>query len=64
MLIFVVTGAMTGAKGGNCESPSHDRLVYISTCLIGQEVEVHVKNGSIYTGIFHATNADKDFGIR
>lgn len=22
-----------------------------------------MKNGCIYTGIFHATNADKDFGI-
>lgn len=26
-------------------------------------MEVQMKNGCIYTGIFHATNADKDFGI-
>ncbi|RDX76156.1 Polyadenylate-binding protein-interacting protein 4 [Mucuna pruriens] len=56
-------GAVTGRKGGSYESPSHDRLVYVTTCLIGHQVEVQVKNGSIYSGIFHATNADKDFGI-
>ncbi|KAK7402246.1 hypothetical protein VNO78_14357 [Psophocarpus tetragonolobus] len=57
------TGAVTGSKGSSYESPSHDRLVYVTTCLIGQHVEVQVKNGSIYSGIFHATNTDKDFGI-
>ncbi|KAE9600414.1 hypothetical protein Lal_00045506 [Lupinus albus] len=57
------TGAVTGSKGGSYESPSHDRLVYIATCLIGHLVEVQVKNGSVYSGIFHSTNADKDFGI-
>ncbi|XP_019448241.1 PREDICTED: polyadenylate-binding protein-interacting protein 3-like isoform X1 [Lupinus angustifolius] len=60
---LAVTGALTDSKDGNYESPSHDRLVYITTCLIGHQVEVQVKNGSIYSGIFHATNADKDFGI-
>lgn len=28
-----------------------------------QQVEVQVKNRSIYSGIFHATNTAKDFGI-
>ncbi|XP_047175974.1 polyadenylate-binding protein-interacting protein 3-like isoform X2 [Vigna umbellata] len=57
------TGAVTGSKGGNYDNPSHDRLVYVTTCLIGHQVEVHLKNGSTYTGIFHATNTEKDFGI-
>ncbi|KAK7294408.1 hypothetical protein RJT34_17297 [Clitoria ternatea] len=57
-----LASTVTG-KGGNYESPSRDRLVYLTTCLIGQQVEVQVKNGSIYSGIFHATNTDKDFGI-
>ncbi|XP_057455412.1 polyadenylate-binding protein-interacting protein 3-like isoform X2 [Lotus japonicus] len=56
-------GAVTGSEGSSYESPSHDRLVYITTCLIGHQVEVQVNNGSIYSGIFHATNTDKDFGI-
>ncbi|CAI8607939.1 unnamed protein product [Vicia faba] len=57
------TGAVASSKGGSYESPSRDRLVYLTACLIGQQVEVQVKNGSIYSGIFHATNTEKDFGI-
>ncbi|XP_026450253.1 polyadenylate-binding protein-interacting protein 4-like isoform X1 [Papaver somniferum] len=52
-----------GRDGGKI---GHDRLIYVVTCLIGQQVEVYVKNGSVFSGIFHSTNAasdDKDFGI-
>ncbi|KAL5579527.1 hypothetical protein UlMin_011969 [Ulmus minor] len=53
-----------GSKSGSYEnSPSRDRLVYLSTCTIGNQVEVQLKNGDIYSGIFHATNAEKDFGV-
>ena len=46
------------------ESSSHNRFVYLTTRLIGHPVEVHVKNGLlIYIVIFHATNAEKGFGI-
>ncbi|XP_068303670.1 polyadenylate-binding protein-interacting protein 3-like [Pyrus communis] len=56
-------GRLTSRKSGNTESPSRDRLVYMTTCLIGHNVEVQVENGSVYSGIFHATNAERDFGI-
>ncbi|XP_057797139.1 polyadenylate-binding protein-interacting protein 3-like [Salvia miltiorrhiza] len=49
-------------KGGVLEPPSRDRLIYLTTCLIGHQVEVQVMDGSVFSGIFHATNAD-DFGI-
>lgn len=52
--------------GGNASghgSPSHERLVYLTTCLIGHPVEVQVLDGSVYSGIFHATDADRDFGM-
>ncbi|CAA7408913.1 unnamed protein product [Spirodela intermedia] len=52
-------GGDTGGFGG----PSRDRLIFVSTCLIGHSVEVHVKNGSVLSGIFHTINAEKDFGI-
>ncbi|XAR49903.1 hypothetical protein NMG60_11004083 [Bertholletia excelsa] len=55
-------GVLAGSKGG-LESPLGDRLVYITTCFIGHNVEVQVKDGSVFSGIFHATNADKDLGI-
>ncbi|OVA08908.1 LsmAD domain [Macleaya cordata] len=60
---FTSAGLMHGSKLGGYDSPSRDRLVYLATCLIGHQVEVQVKNGSIFSGIFHATNAEKDFGI-
>ncbi|RYQ88911.1 hypothetical protein Ahy_B09g095822 isoform C [Arachis hypogaea] len=62
VLIFVIV-AVTGSKSGTYESPSRDRLVYVTSSLLGHHVEVQVKNGSIYSGIFHATNTEKDFGI-
>ncbi|KAL6000698.1 Polyadenylate-binding protein-interacting protein 3 [Asimina triloba] len=60
---FSNPGLANGSKFGGFESPSRDRLVYLTTCLIGHRVEVQVKNGSIFSGIFHGTNAPKDFGI-
>ncbi|KAJ4717830.1 polyadenylate-binding protein-interacting protein 3-like [Melia azedarach] len=57
------TGAPITSKSGSSDSPSHDRLLYLTTCLIGHSVEVQVKNGSIYSGIFHATSDEKDFGV-
>ncbi|KAG6510747.1 hypothetical protein ZIOFF_028782 [Zingiber officinale] len=48
---------------GRITGPSRDRLIYVLSFLIGHHVEVHVKNGSIISGIFHATNADRDFEI-
>jgi hypothetical protein len=45
-------------KNGDPES-----LLCLTACLIGQTVEVQVKNGSVYSGIFHTANADKDYGL-
>ncbi|KAL9238612.1 hypothetical protein vseg_013008 [Gypsophila vaccaria] len=57
------SGITSISRGVSSESLPRDRLVYLTTCLIGLHVEVQVKSGSIYSGIFHATNADTDFGI-
>lgn len=59
---LTTAGVLTDNKGGG-ESPSRERLVYLTTCLIGHHVDVQVIDGSVFSGIFHATNADKDFGI-
>ncbi|CAH8293929.1 unnamed protein product [Eruca vesicaria subsp. sativa] len=42
---------------------SRDSLVYLTTCMIGHLVEVHLENGSVYSGIFHAADVENDFGI-
>ncbi|XP_043704837.1 polyadenylate-binding protein-interacting protein 4-like [Telopea speciosissima] len=60
---FTNAGALNGGEVGGSESLSRDRLIYLTTCLIGHRVEVQVKNGTIFSGIFHATGAEKDFGV-
>ncbi|XP_020111754.1 polyadenylate-binding protein-interacting protein 4-like [Ananas comosus] len=60
---FGNAGLGNGGKAGGHTSPLRDRLIFVTTHLIGQRVEVHVKNGSVISGIFYATNADKDFGV-
>lgn len=44
------------------DSPSRNPFVYLTTCKIGHQVEVHLKNGSVYSGIFHAADVEKGFG--
>jgi hypothetical protein len=61
LLIMFCLCLENGGKLGHT-NPSRDRLVYVMTQFIGHHVDVHVKNGSIVSGIFHATNTDKDFG--
>ncbi|KAH9713519.1 LsmAD domain-containing protein [Citrus sinensis] len=57
------TGSVIGSKSGSCAVSSHDKLLYLASCLIGLSVEVQVKGGSVYAGIFHATSDEKDFGV-
>ncbi|KAJ6696151.1 ATAXIN-2-like protein [Salix koriyanagi] len=54
-------GAM--GKAGVYESPLRDRLIYLTTCLIGHLVEVQLKNGSVYSGTCYTTNVEKEFAI-
>ncbi|KAL0354496.1 UNVERIFIED_CONTAM: Polyadenylate-binding protein-interacting protein 3 [Sesamum radiatum] len=56
------SGLSSFGTGRVLESNSRDRLIYATTCLIGHPVEVQVLDGSVFSGIFHATNAE-DFGI-
>ncbi|XP_068659380.1 polyadenylate-binding protein-interacting protein 3-like [Aristolochia californica] len=60
---FGNAGVVNGSKVGGFESPSRDRLIFLTACLIGHCVEVQVKNGSLFSGIFHAANNERDFGI-
>eukprot|EP00250_Pteridium_aquilinum_P024057 c2825_g1_i2 orf=271-2997(-) len=50
------------SRDGGQEPLSH-HLMVLTACLIGQLVEVQVKNGSIYSGVFHTASADKDYGV-
>jgi hypothetical protein len=62
--IFCSNNIDIGAMGkvGVYESPSRERLIYLTTCLIGHPVEVQLKNGSVYSGTCYTTNVEKEFG--
>ncbi|CAH8359925.1 unnamed protein product [Eruca vesicaria subsp. sativa] len=55
--------AVSNGEAGSLKGHLGDGLVYLTTCKIGHTVEVHLKNGSVYSGIFHAADVEKDFGI-
>lgn len=40
-----------------------DALLFTTMCIIGMAVEVHAKDGSVYSGIFYTASVDKDYGI-
>ncbi|KAL6975281.1 hypothetical protein U1Q18_024075 [Sarracenia purpurea var. burkii] len=40
-----------------------DALLFTTMCIIGFPVDVHVKDGSIYSGIFHTACVENDYGI-
>ncbi|KAH8521132.1 hypothetical protein H0E87_002258 [Populus deltoides] len=56
-------GTRCNGKSCSLQSPFGDRLVYLTTCLIGHPVEVQLKNGSVYSGTCYTTNAEKEFSI-
>ncbi|CAJ1964151.1 unnamed protein product [Sphenostylis stenocarpa] len=51
----------------NHSSPSNDSiseaLLLTTMYIVGLPVDVHVKDGSVYSGIFHATSTQADYGI-
>ncbi|CAN6327579.1 unnamed protein product [Urochloa humidicola] len=65
-LVRSSSGGLGGAENGiNLEHASHstDSLIHVLTQFIEHHVDVHVKNGSKISGIFHAINSDEDSGV-
>lgn len=40
-----------------------DALLFTTMCIIGLPVDIHVKDGSVYSGIFHTACVENDYGI-
>ncbi|KAF2285788.1 hypothetical protein GH714_007792 [Hevea brasiliensis] len=40
-----------------------EALLFATICIIGMPVDVHVRDGSVYSGTFHTASVDKDYGI-
>lgn len=44
-------------------SPSlTESLLFATLCLVGLPVDVHVKDGSVYSGVFHTASVEKGYG--
>ncbi|KAG2682244.1 hypothetical protein I3760_11G182900 [Carya illinoinensis] len=46
-------------------SPSSlsEALILATMCIIGLPVDVHVKDGSVYSGLFHTSSVEDEYGI-
>lgn len=42
------------------ESSFSDALLFATMCIVGLPVDVHVSNGSVYSGIFHTASVEGD----
>ncbi|XP_020873457.1 uncharacterized protein LOC9303602 isoform X2 [Arabidopsis lyrata subsp. lyrata] len=47
----------------NSSSSSSSLLIAATMCIIGLQVHVHVKDGSVFSGIFFTASVDNGFGI-
>lgn len=54
--------AENGGKAGSVDISSRDPFEYLAACHIGHHVEVHLKDGSVYGGVFHAADVENSFG--
>ncbi|GAV72936.1 SM-ATX domain-containing protein [Cephalotus follicularis] len=44
-------------------SPLSEALLFATMFIIGLPVDVHIKDGSVYSGIFYTASVDKEYGI-
>jgi hypothetical protein len=40
-----------------------EALIFATLCFIGLPVDVHVKDGSVYSGIFHTASVEDEYGM-
>lgn len=48
---------------GTASSSMRDALLFTTMCIIGLPVDVFVKDGSVYTGIFHTACVENGYGV-
>eukprot|EP00898_Chlorokybus_atmophyticus_P007951 jgi/Chlat1/8157/Chrsp76S07608 len=50
-------------RGAQPSGVMYERLLFATTGLIGQAVQVQTKSGSLYSGVFYTANTDRDYGV-
>ncbi|XP_021288080.1 uncharacterized protein LOC110419387 [Herrania umbratica] len=54
-------GLKNRAEEENCSM--NEALLFATVCIIGLPVDVHLKDGSVYSGIFHTASVEEKLGI-
>lgn len=49
--------------GSSSSPPLNETLLIATMCIIGLQVHVHVKDGSVFSGLFYTASFEKGFGI-
>lgn len=40
-----------------------EALLFATMCIIGLPVDVHVRDGSVYSAIFHTASVENEYGV-
>nr|KJB62813.1 hypothetical protein B456_009G437800 [Gossypium raimondii] len=54
-------GLKNRVEEDNCSV--NEALLFVTISIIGLQVDVHLKDGSVYSGIFHTASVEKEYGI-
>ena len=55
-------GGLLPEEQNGASTSANNALVFITMSIIGFPVDVHVKDGSIYSGTFHTASIDDAYG--
>lgn len=55
-------GGFLAPEENGVDATLSDALLFTTMCIIGLPVDVYVKDGSVYSGIFHTACVDDDYG--
>ncbi|XP_009600137.1 uncharacterized protein LOC107831078 [Nicotiana tabacum] len=56
-------GGFLAPEENGVDATLSDALLFTTMCIIGLPVDVYVKDGSVYSGIFHTACVDDDYAI-
>ncbi|PON65217.1 Ataxin 2, SM domain containing protein [Parasponia andersonii] len=56
-------GNESPSSSSSSSSSTSEDLLYATLCLVGLHVDVQVRDGSVYSGVFHTASLENDFNI-
>ncbi|KAB1209285.1 Polyadenylate-binding protein-interacting protein 3 [Morella rubra] len=53
----------TSYSSPSSSSSLSEALIFATVCIIGLPIDVHVKDGSVYSGLLHTACVEDEYGI-